>query len=86
MTEYIRKQDAVNSVECANGNITWAERDDCKKRLEELSPADVVSVSAYNRVMLERDAAIEQLKQVSKDLREVMDDVAHVQRLLSFIS
>ena len=42
--EYIRKQDAVNSVECANGNITWAERDDCKKRLEELSPADVVPV------------------------------------------
>ena len=44
MTEYIRKQDAVNSVECANGNITWAERDDCKKRLEELSPADVAPV------------------------------------------
>ena len=44
MTEYIRKQDAVNSVECANGNITWAERDDCKKRLEELPPADVAPV------------------------------------------
>ena len=44
MTEYIRKQDAVNSVEYANGNITWAERDDCKKRLEELSPADVAPV------------------------------------------
>jgi DNA-directed RNA polymerase subunit RPC12/RpoP len=44
MTEYIRKQDAVNSVECANGNITWAERDGCKKRLEELPPADVAPV------------------------------------------
>ena len=42
--KYIRKQDAVDAVEYANGNLTWAERDDCKKRLEELSPADVVEV------------------------------------------
>lgn len=42
--EYIRKNDAVDAVEYANGNMTWAERDDCKKRLEELSPADVVPV------------------------------------------
>ncbi len=41
MSEYIRKEDAVDAVEYANGNMTWAERDDCKKRLEELSPADV---------------------------------------------
>lgn len=40
--KYIRKTDAVNAVEHANGNMTWAERDDCKKRLKELPPADVV--------------------------------------------
>ena len=44
MEEYISKVDAVDVVEYANGNMTWAERDDCKKRLEELPPADVVQV------------------------------------------
>ena len=44
MKEYISKIDAVDAVERANGNMTWAERDDCKKRLEELPPADVVRV------------------------------------------
>ncbi len=42
--EYIYKKDAMDAVEYASGNITWAERDDCKKRLEELPPADVVQV------------------------------------------
>lgn len=42
--DYIRKQDAVDAVEYANGNMTWAERDDCTKRLRELPPADVVPV------------------------------------------
>lgn len=46
-------------------------------------PADVVSVSAYKQMTLERDTAVEQLKQIGKDIREVMDDVVHLQRLLS---
>ena len=46
-------------------------------------PADVVSVSAYKQVLLERGTAVEQLKQIGKDIREVMDDVVHLQRLLS---
>lgn len=46
--------------------------------------ADVVPVSAYKQVMLERDTVVEQLKQIGKDIREVMDDVMHLQkRLLS---
>ena len=44
MEEYISKVDAVNAAERANGNATWAERDDCKRRLEQLKPADVVKV------------------------------------------
>lgn len=42
--KYIRKQDAIDAVEQANGNITWADRDNCKKRLEGLPPADVAPV------------------------------------------
>lgn len=42
--EYIRKVDAWSAVEQANGNITWAERDDCHKRLVNLPSADVVPV------------------------------------------
>ena len=41
-------------------------------------PADVVPVSAYKQVMLERDVAVEQLKQIGKGIGEVMDDVALV--------
>jgi Zn finger protein HypA/HybF involved in hydrogenase expression len=44
MSEYIHIEDAINVVEQANGNVTWVERDDCKKRLKELLPADVVEV------------------------------------------
>lgn len=42
--KYIRKQDAIDAVEQANGNITWADRDNCKKQLEGLPPADVTHV------------------------------------------
>ena len=35
---------AVDVVEYANGNTTWAERDDCHKRLVNLPSADVVPV------------------------------------------
>lgn len=42
--EYIRKQDVIDAVEQANGNITLADRDNCKKRLEDLPPADVAPV------------------------------------------
>lgn len=44
MDEYIRKADAWSAVEQANGNTTWAERDDCHKRLVNLPSADVVPV------------------------------------------
>ena len=42
---YIRKEDAWSAVEQANGNTTWAERDDCHKRLVNLPSADVVPVA-----------------------------------------
>jgi len=46
--------------------------------VEQMPPADVVSVSAYKQVMWERDVAVEQLKQIGKGLGETMDDITLV--------
>ena len=81
MTEkYIRIQDAIRLAEQGQvQGFPWQ-----FQMLVRLPPADVVSVSAYKQVMLERDTAVEQLKQIGKDIREVIDDVVHLQkRLLS---
>jgi len=87
--EYIRKQDAVDAcgkeyppnTDFERGMICQMVGD--KVRIERLQPADVVSVSAYKQVTLERDTVVEQLKQIGKDIREVMDDIVHLQGLLS---
>ena len=94
--EYILKQDAFDAVEARITELMTHPEFRRKhfdidlsgviRNISAIEPADVVSASAYKQVMLERDTAVEQLKQVSKDLREVMDDVLQVQRLLSFIS
>lgn len=87
--EYIRKQDAIrvanyyqierngfamNDYEYGRNQVA----DSIASDLEDMSPADVVPASTYKQVMLERDTAVEQLKQIGKDLGEVMDDVALV--------
>lgn len=83
--EYIRKQDAVNEINTnaddleQNGGIPYAQGARAMAIVvEQMSSADVVSVSAYKQVMWERDTAVEQLKQIGKGLGEVMDDVAPV--------
>ena len=78
--EYIRKADAIRIAE--QGQVQGFQQQ--FERLVKLQPADVVSVSAYKQVLLERDTVVEQLKQIGKDVREVTDDVVHLQkRLLS---
>lgn len=87
--EYIRKQDAIavaesyqvertgfylNDYEYGRNQVA----DSIASDLEDIKPADVVSVSAYKQVMWERDVAVEQLKQIRKGLGEAMDDVALV--------
>lgn len=80
--EYIRRDDAIRLAEQGQAQgFPWQ-----FQMLVRLLPADVVPVSAYKQVMLERDTAVEQLKQIGKDIREVMDDVVHLQRLLSSIN
>ena len=71
--KYIRKTDAVNAVEHANGNMTWAERDDCKKRLKELPPADVVQViRCKDCERCEQDAVCGQLGRLWCKLRRLV--------------
>ena len=88
-TEYIRKQDAIAVAESYQVERTGFHLNDYEygrnqvadsiaSDLEDIEPADVVSVSAYKQVMWERDVAVEQLKQIGKGLGEVMDDVALV--------
>ena len=87
--EYIRKHDAIavaesyqvertgfylNDYEYGRNQVA----DSIASDLEDIEPADVVSVSAYKQVMWERDVAVEQLKQIGKGLGEAMDDVALV--------
>ena len=81
--EYIRKQDAANVVANTAKIVASFNYQYTIDVLLALTPADVVPVSAYKQVMLERDTVVEQLKQIGKDIREVMDDVVHLQRLLS---
>ena len=87
--EYIRKHDAIAvaesyQVERTGFNLNDYEygrnqvADSIASDLEDIEPADVVSVSAYKQVMWERDVAVEQLKQIGKGLGEAMDDVALV--------
>ena len=81
--KYIRKQDAVNVVANTAKIVASFNYQYAIDALSALAPADVVSVSAYKQVLLERDTVVEQLKQIGKDIREVMDDVVHLQRQLS---
>lgn len=80
MSEYIRREDAIRLAEQGQvQGFPWQ-----FQMLVRLPPADVVPVSAYKQVLLERDTVVEQLKQIGKDVREVTDDVVHLQkRLLS---
>ena len=78
--EYIRREDAKIGLSKTFGRLN---ADIANYVIDKVEPADVVSVSAYKQVMLERDTAVEQLKQIGKDVREVTDDVVHLQRLLS---
>ena len=78
--EYIRREDAKIGLSKTFGRLN---ADIANYVIDKVEPADVVSVSAYKQVMLERDTAVEQLKQIGKDIREVIDDVVHLQRLLS---
>ena len=83
--EYIRKADTVDKINAnaddleQNGGIPFAQGARAMAIVvEQMPPADVVSVSAYKQVMWERDVAVEQLKQIGKGLGETMDDVALV--------
>ena len=79
--EYIRREDAKIGLSKTFGRLN---ADIANYVIDKVEPADVVSVSAYKQVMLERDTAVEQLKQIGKNVREVTDDVVHLQkRLLS---
>lgn len=80
MDEYIRKEDVTKM--CGDWYVEQGEEEGfigtVNQMLGMFPPADVVSVSAYKQVMLDRDVAVEQLKQIGKGLGEAMDDVVLV--------
>ena len=78
--EYILKETVINYLKY---HSAFKSKSEIMQDIAECKPADVVPISAYKQVMLERDTVVEQLKQIGKEIREVIDDVVHLQRLLS---
>lgn len=74
MAEYIDRDIALNAVLHADTHYR------AYHKLAEVPVADVVTRAAYMQVVLERDTAIAQLKEIGNGLGEEMDDVVELKR------